>query len=370
MRGDGVRGGRAVTGLLAGVPLRVRLVAAACCLAAAGAAIVSLACGLAVRSGLMWQAGQELRSYAGYLASRPFTAMPVGPGPGGDQADPFVIEVVTAGQLVIRTGVDPRPGPALAAIAVPAGQLATVRAGSGGGSWLVVTEAVHYSAKRILFTYGSDGFYLDVTSTARPGTAGTLVVGLDLSSVSQAIRNATASCAAVSAAAILAIAVLGLAVIRAILRPLAQLDKAAAGVVAHGVPRRLPGDRAGGLADGLTRSLATVCGQAGRARESADAARGSTEQLRGVLLGTCRELRRPVGVIGGFAEYYRHRGPPAVRELDRMMDRVAAEAERMAALVDTLAGASDGQGQDQRPCPPRSPSRLLKAQAQAGSQWG
>lgn len=73
---------------------------------------------------------------------------------------------------------------------------------------------------------------------------------------------------------------------------------------------------------------------------------------------------------GGFAEYYWHRGPPAVRELDRMMDRVAAEAERMAALVDTLAGASDGQGQDQRPCPPRSPSRLLKAQAQAGSQWG
>jgi two-component system, OmpR family, sensor kinase len=340
---DGVHGGRAVRGLLAGVPLRVRLVAVACCVAAAGAAIMGLACSLVVRGGLMWQADQELRAYAALVTSRPFTAMPVGSGPGGVADDAFVIEVVSGGQLVMRTGLDRRPGPALEGIPDRAGQLATVAADSGAASWLVVAQPVHYSAQRILFTYGSDDFSLHITSTARPGTAGTLVVGLDLSSVGQTIRKITVSYAAVSGVAVLVIVFLGLAVIRAMLRPLAQMEKTAAGVVGYGLSHQVPGDHPGSFAGSLARPFNAILSQVEDARLSADAARRSSERMRSLLAGTCRELRRPVSIIRGSAEYFRQRGPLTARELDRMMGRVADEAARMDALIDDLAGTGHGQ---------------------------
>jgi two-component system, OmpR family, sensor kinase len=302
--GDGVRGLRTVRGLLAGVPLRVRLAAVACCAVAAGAAVMGLACSQAARSALMWQADQQLRAYADQLTGRPFTAMPAGPGPGGAASGAFVIEVVSGHQLVIETGADGRSGPVLAGIAVRAGQLAVVRAKSGGGRWLVVAEPVRYRAQRILFTYGSDGYFLHVTSTSRPGTDGTLVVGLDLRRVSAAITKITVSVVAVSVAAVLVIAFAGLAVIGAILRPLARAETMAAGVGAHGVARQVTSDHPG----------------------SARA-------------GACRELRRPVSVVRGCAEYYRLRGPLTAAELDRLMSRIADEAARIDAIIDDLAGA-------------------------------
>ncbi len=344
MPSDGVRGRRAVTGLLAGVPLWVRLVAIACCLVAGGAGIIGLGCALAARDSLMWQADQQLRSYAALLASRPFRAMPAGPGPDEPAGGAFVIEVVSAGQVLMRTGADPRPGPALARIPVRAGQLATVPASSGAGSWLVVGEPVHYDAQRILFTYGSDGYYLNVTSTARPGAAGTLVVGLDLHGVGQEIRTLAVGGAVVGGAAVLAVAVFGTAVLRAILRPLARMRKTAAGVVARGLACRLPDDHPRGLAGGLSRSVDSVLTEIGHARVSADAATGSSERMRTVLAGTCQELRRAASIVRGCTEYYRERGPLTAREVDRMMGRVAAEAARMDALIDDLA---DGRARQQ-----------------------
>lgn len=302
MPGDGVRGMRTVRRLLAGVPLRVRLAAVACCAAAAGAGVMGLACSQAARSALMWQADQQLRAYADQLTSRPFTAMPAGPGPGGAASRAFVIEVVSGNQLVIVTGADGRPGPARAGNAAHAGQLAVDRASSGAGSWLVVAEPVRYSAHRILFTYGSDGYFLHVTSTSRPGTDGTLVIGLDLRSVSQAITKITVSVVAVSGAAVLVLAFASLAVSRAVLRPLARAETTAAGFLA----------------------------------------------------GACSELRRPVSVVRGCAEYYRLRGPLTAGELDRMMSRIADEAARIDAIIDDLAGT----GRDQpRPAGSAEPTR-------------
>jgi signal transduction histidine kinase len=286
------------------VPLSVRLVAVACCAAAAGAVAMGLACSQAARSGLMWQADQQLRVYADQLTSHPFTAMPAGPGPGGAASSAFVIEVVSGNQLVIVTGADGRPGPALAGTLERAGQPAVVRASRGGGSWLVVAQPVHYSAQRIMFTYGSDGYFLQVTSTSRPGTDATLVVGLDLRSVSQAMTKITVSLVAVSVAAVLFIAFAGLAVNRVILRPLAQAEAM--------------------LKD---------------ARRSAEAARESGDRMRRLLADACRELRRPVSVVSGCAEYYRERGPLTASQLDRMMSQISDEAARIDAIIDDLADA-------------------------------
>jgi two-component system, OmpR family, sensor kinase len=351
MPGDGVRGRRTVRGLLAGVPLRVRLMAVACCAAAAGAGAMGLACSQVARSSLMWQAGQQLRAYADQLTSHPFTAMPVGPGPGGTASDAFVIEVVSGSQLVMVTGADGRPGPALGGIRARAGQVAVVRASSGGGSWLVVAQPVHYSAQRIMFTYGSDGYFLHVTSTSRPGTDGTLFVGLDLLSVSQAITKITVSVVAVSGAAVLIIAFAGLTVNRAILRPLARAETVAAGVVEHGLARQVPADHPGSLPGGLAESLNRLLMQLEDARMSTEAARTSSNRMLSVLAGACRELRRPVSIVGGCARYYRLQGPLTACQLDRMMSRLTDEAARIDAIIDDLASTEHDQPQPARRSP-------------------
>jgi signal transduction histidine kinase len=302
-----------------------------------------LACSHAARTGLMWQADQQLRVYADQLTSRPFTAEPAGPGPGGAASGAFVIEVVTGNQLVMVTGADGRPGPALAGIPVSAGQLAVVRASSGTGSWLVVAQPVHYSAQRIMFTYGSDGYFLNVTGTSRPGTDGTLVVGLDLRSVSQSITKITVTVAAVSGAAVLVIAFAGLAVNRVILRPLARAEAMAAGVAAQGLARQATADHPGSLPGGLAQSLNRLLSQLEDVRVSAEAARESGDRMRRELTGVCRELRQAVSVVRGCAEYYQLHRPLTACQLDSMMSRITDEAAGIGATIDDLAGTERGQ---------------------------
>ena len=72
------------------------------------------------------------------------------------------------------------------------------------------------------------------------------------------------------------------------------------------------------------------------------------------------DLREPLAVIGGFAQYYRRRGPLDERELDRMIGRLAGEAARMGTIVSTLASAAAPTGarhpgSARRPPPSSSP---------------
>jgi two-component system, OmpR family, sensor kinase len=337
VRSDGIRGGWAVSRLITGVPLRVRLTAVACCAVAAGAAVMGLACSHAARSSLMWQADQDLRAYASQLTSHPFTAEPAGPGPGGAASGAFVIEVVSGNQLVMVTGADGRPGPALAGIPVSAGRLAVARASRGAGSWLVVAQPVHYSAQRIMFTYGSDGYFLNVTSTSRPGMNGTLVVGLDLRSVSQAITKITLSVVAVSGVAVLITGLAGLVVIGLILRPLARAETMAAGIAARGLAGQVTADRPGSFPSGLARSLNRMRSQLEDAGASAAAASESADRVRTILADVGRELRQPVSVVRGCAEYYRLHGPLTGCQIDRVMSRIAGEAAHIDAIIEDLA---------------------------------
>jgi signal transduction histidine kinase len=299
----------------------------------------------------MSQADQQLRAYADQLTSHPFTAMPAGPGPGGAASGEFVIEVVSANQLVMVTGADGRPGPALSGIPVRADRLAVVRASSGGGDWLVVTQPVHYTAKRIMFTYGSDGYFLHVTSTSRPGMDGTLMVGLDLGRVSQASAKITLMVVAVSTAAVLIIGFAALAVTRILLRPLARAQAIAAAVVAHGLPRQVPDGPPGSLAGGLAQSVNRLLSEMEDTRMSADAARKSSEQMCSALVGACRDLRQRVSVVRGCAEYYELTEPRTDGQLDRPMSRIVDEAARIDATIDGLAGSTH----DQRQLARRSP---------------
>jgi len=353
---DGFRSGQAITWPPGRLSLQAKLVGIALCLVAAGAGIIGAATGLAARGYFTRQADQQLRGYADRLTSRPFMATPGSglapgvPGPGGSADGVVGIEVRRpGGQLVMRAGLGAQPGPAVAAawarIAARAGQLVTVPAVSGGGSWRVIAEPVRYRARRIPFAYSAEDFSLRITSPARPGVAGTLVVGLDLGSIGQTIGKLAVTCLTISGAVFLVVACLGVVVIRTILRPLTHLQETAEAIAAGELSRRVPVRHARGDAGRLVWSVNTMLSQNEHALDasalSEATARRSGARMRGIIADTARELRRPLSVIRGAAHYYQQGGQLRASELDRMMSQVEDEATRIGVLVDNLLTAHD-----------------------------
>lgn len=343
MRGDVIRRRRAST-WCATRGLRVRLVLVAVCLVAAGAGIIGGGSVLLARAALMRQAGERLHAEVALLNRRPFLLTP-GAGlalPGAPAGGGYSVAVLSStGRLVMRTGPGRQPVQAIAQRARSGpGRLAVTAAGSGGQRWLVITEPVRYRARHLLFTYGTDGFSLLVTGRHRPGVAGTLAVGLDLSGVAHFTGRLALTCLAVSGIVVVAVAALGGAAVRALLRPLAAMAETATAVGAGELAQRVPVRYARGEAGTLTRALNAMLEEIERGLSasamSEAAARQAGERLSSLILSTGRMLRRPVSVIHGFAWYHRQQRRPGPAELDRMMRRVAAEAARLAALLDDL----------------------------------
>ena len=333
--------------------LRVRLVAVALCLLAAGAAAITVAGGRAARGYLMAQADRQLLGYAARLASQPFRATPIAPAPGPGAAGPgeYSIEVRGShGQLVLRSGPASHPGLAARAAVPRLGQLATL-AGASGGSYLAVAEPIRYSARRIPYAYSVADFSLVITSRAGPGLDGTLIVGLDLASVDRLTSRVTTAGLVTSGLAVLAVAILGAAAVRAALRPLARLERTAAAIAAGcpGAPSTAgpAGGDPGRLAAPLAGLLARLAEPGPGAQAAAAAARDLAGQQSRALAGIIQQLRRPIGVLHGLAQHYRHQHRLAAGEQDRILRRVAEETERIDALLGELRrNCGDGPGPD------------------------
>lgn len=334
--------GPVIAGPLRRVSLRVRLVTVALCLLAAGATVITLAGGRVARGYLMAQADKQLRAYAAELASRSFEVPPIAPAapsPARVSADGFSIEVRgSAGQLVLR--VDPAGRTGLAAWAAPPrlGQL-SVLPGMAGHRYLAIAEPIHYQARRIPFAYSADDFSLLITSRAGPGLAGTLVVGLDLASIDRFTGRLAAVGLAVSGVALLAVGGLAAMAARALLRPLRRLEAAATAAAAGGPTPIIAAGPGHDDPGRLLSPLNPVLGQLNQARQEAGApaaAWASTERLRQTVAEISQELRRPVSVLHGLAEYWCQQEtlPPGERE--RMLRRVAAEVARIEALTTDL----------------------------------
>lgn len=326
--------------LLGRTSLRGRLVAAALCLLAAGAAVITLASVRVARGYLMAQADRQLLAYADRLTSRPFLAAPTVPAdadPMGTGAGKLSIEVRNSdGQLVLRVGPAGHPGPAAWAATPRFGQLTTLP-GATGGSYLAVAEPIRYSARHIPFAYSAADFSLVVTTRAGPGLDGTLIVGLDLASIDQLTSTLTTVGLAVSGLALLAVAGLGTVAIRAALRPFTRLETTAAAIAAGGTAEPRPA----GQADddpGRLALLNSVLARMARSRSEAEAAAtgNRAERVPQAVAELSQELRRPISVLRGLAEHYRQRGALPAAERDRMLRRVAEEAARIDALADGL----------------------------------
>jgi HAMP domain-containing protein len=324
--GRGGRDGRGAARLLAARSLPVRLAAMAVCLVAAGAGAMTAASHLVARSYLVGQAEQQLRSYTEFLTSHPFTVFPgsrTAPGASGlgGTGQALSIEVCASGGLVLI----------MAGPAVPP---------AGGGSWLTIAEPIHYQARHILFVYGAEDTSLSVTGTTSPGLAGTLRVGLDLASIGQAVDRLTSICLAVSGVVLLLITGAAAGVIRVLLRPVARMAQTADTVAAGDLSARMPLPRAHGDIGGLARSFNRTLSQAEQTLTATAlaeaAARDSTERMGQAIADTASNLRRPVSVLAGLAQYYRERGHTASDDLDGMMRQVADQASRMELLLDDL----------------------------------
>jgi hypothetical protein len=301
--------------------LRVRLVAAAVCLLAAGAGIIVVAGVSATRSHLMREAGQQLRAYAGQLASRPFLLTPFSrsapgaPGLSDLAAGTGTLSVEVrgpGGQVVMWSGPGhpAAPGLHMAAARVLASRSRAVTAQPARhGSYLAIAEPIRYRAHRIPYAYSAEDFALDVTSPAGTGSPGTLVVGVSLARISQATGHLTVILLAISGLVLVATGCLAAWMFRAALRP----DRIAPALSA--LQTRL-------------RHLDVPAGEPGAA------ARQATEQKRQAIVATGRELRKPVSVLGGLAEYYRHRDQLTPGGFHRLLGRVADETARIEAIID------------------------------------
>ena len=62
------------------------------------------------------------------------------------------------------------------------------------------------------------------------------------------------------------------------------------------------------------------------------------EQRRQAIVAAGRELRKPLSVLGGVTEYYRHRDQLTPGEFDRLLARVADETARIDAIISDRLG--------------------------------
>jgi two-component system OmpR family sensor kinase len=148
------------------------------------------------------------------------------------------------------------------------------------------------------------------------------VVAMDLGGVNHTIRLLATIEAIAGAVAAAGLAVVGVVAMRRSLRPLAELERAAAAVVA-GTIERVPVRRA---VDALATSLNTML----------DATRAeSEERMRRFLTDASHELRTPLSIIRGLAEFWGRRSDDPVA-LATALHRVEDEATRMGVLVDGL----------------------------------
>ena len=56
-----------------------------------------------------------------------------------------------------------------------------------------------------------------------------------------------------------------------------------------------------------------------------------------------QDLRKPLGVLDGLTEYYRHRGQLRPGDFERLLGRVEDETAQISTIVDALARSRPGQ---------------------------
>jgi hypothetical protein len=353
----GRRGETRCVGVRIRLPLRVLLPCVAVYLVACATAAIGAVCVQAADGYVMRQADEGLRACASSLLGHGPVAVPEsGAVPGQAPPVPCGMELLSVTGQVLIPAPAGAGGPAIPAseswLAAHLTEPVTVPDSGSGGRWRVVIKAVHYRAQRMLFVFGPDDLRYLINGPAGDGSAGMLAVMAGLAG------QPAAGYAAAAGTVLVLLAAAAFAATQAILRPLREATRLAAGAGqgAVGQPWNVMASvsvlagrehRRHGMATARMRGRL----QASHAAEAA--ARRSATDMAGQLEQTCLQLRRPAAIVHGFTGYCRQQGtfPPA--GLDRMLQRATGEITRMETLVARLRMRSTGEstGPDRGPGP-------------------
>jgi two-component system, OmpR family, sensor kinase len=282
-------------------PLRVKMVTAVLALVAIALVAISFV-GIAFLKDYLLNGAdaqlQELYQNAPHLQNG-HNAATVSP-------EPWLYEALLPNEGLQRFGGYLPPGISGPAISTDASWLSastptsvTVPAQSGSELWRVVA-------------YPGQTFYVGPDQQQQVGT---LIVGIDVTSIYNTIGNLIRIDVIVSVIVLIALFIVGIAVVRASLRPLTDIEKTAGAIAAGDLTRRVPDLDPRTEVGRLGRSLNTMLSQIETAfdarAESELAARRSEERMRQFVADASHELRTPLTAIRGFAEYYRQRGGAA-----------------------------------------------------------
>jgi two-component system, OmpR family, sensor kinase len=297
------RMGRAREGLrelLDRTPLRVKLITVVLGLVAIALAVISVVSISVLNRDLLGQADTQLNTlYQQALnGGHHFNSDTTGP-------EAWVYDALTPGNPPDQLESQPpgSPGPSLSSATVAwlnanPNKPVTVP-GQDGGKWRVIA-------------YPEFTFFNQNTNSP---VVGTLVVGLNVSSVYATLDQLVLIDVVVSALLLLLLLIVGIAVVRASLRPLTDIERTAGAIAAGDLTRRVPDadprTEVGRLGGSLNAMLSQIETAFDARAESEFAARRSEERMRQFVADASHELRTPLTAIRGFAEYYRQRGGTA-----------------------------------------------------------
>ncbi len=328
-------------------PLRVRLVVVVAVLVAVALTGSGFAATATMGSYLVDRIDAGLRSAAGPLEQQSLTvgitpntpdgapqagavddALPAGDDDHGRLPSIYVVETITAAG-VVDTGptsnlVDPHqalpdlPHPTAQEVAEHGTKLFTVGSVRGDSLWRVLASP----------------------TTLSDGTPGTLLIAQSLDGVRDTVDQLVGLLLIIGSVALILITGIGYLIIRASMRPLREVEAAAATIAAGDLSHRVPDADRRTEVGHLTASLNTMLSAIETAftdrAASEQAARTSEGRMRRFIADASHELRTPLTTIRGFAELFRKGAASDGRDLDRLMRRIEEEAKRMGLLVDDL----------------------------------
>ncbi|MDR0592258.1 MAG: HAMP domain-containing histidine kinase, partial [Bifidobacteriaceae bacterium] len=198
--------------------------------------------------------------------------------------------------------------------------------GGSGGSGGSVGTAVSDAAP--------DGSAGGSVATPAADAQRSVVLALPLDSVGQTTEQVALVVIWLILAVTIVATAIGYAMVRRSLRPLVDVERAAAEIAGGNLATRIPPARAGTEVGHLTDSLNAMLTQI----EAAFATRSASEaQMRTFVSDASHELRTPLAAIRGYAELYRIGGLSDASALAGAMRRIEDEASRMGAMVADLS---------------------------------
>jgi two-component system OmpR family sensor kinase len=185
---------------------------------------------------------------------------------------------------------------------------------------------------------------------------GQLIVALPLDQVQRTLHHQARVDFAVTSLALIGVVVLGWWLVRLSLRPLEDMEKAAAAIAEGDLALRVPGDTERTEVGRLARTLNVMLTRIQDAFAARDATenrlRQSEERLRRFVADASHELRTPVAAVGAYAELFERGAANRPEDLARVLAGIRSETVRMGGLVEDLlllARLDEGRPLEQQP---------------------